>query len=55
MTNNAIACVARPPGRAVFYHRDSGGKHETTPAAYVAWAAREAGTSACASTARRSK
>ena len=25
-------------GRALFYHRDSGGKHETTPDQYVAWA-----------------
>ncbi len=25
-------------GRALFYHRDSGGKHETTPGEYVIWA-----------------
>ena len=25
-------------GRAIFYTRDSGGKHETTPTQYVAWA-----------------
>ena len=36
MTSSAIVAAARSPGRAVFYHRDSGGKHETTPAAYVA-------------------
>ncbi len=25
-------------GRGLFYHRDSGGKHETTPGQYVHWA-----------------
>lgn len=29
-------------GRGVFYSRDSGGEHETTPAEYVLWAARRA-------------
>ena len=29
-------------GRAVFYTRDSGGKHEMTPAQYVAWAQAQA-------------
>ena len=29
-------------GRALFYTRDSGGKHENTPGEYVAWAQREA-------------
>lgn len=29
-------------GRALFYSRDSGGKHDQTPAQYVEWAAREA-------------
>ena len=29
-------------GRALFYTRDSGGKHETTPGPYVNWAAAEA-------------
>jgi DNA invertase Pin-like site-specific DNA recombinase len=29
-------------GRALFYTRDSGGRHETTPAEYVAWARRRA-------------
>ena len=29
-------------GRALFYTRDSGGKHETTPPEYVAWASRTA-------------
>lgn len=29
-------------GRALFYTRDSGGKHENTPAEYVKWAQREA-------------
>jgi len=29
-------------GRALFYTRDSGGKHENTPSEYVAWAQREA-------------
>jgi hypothetical protein len=29
-------------GRALFYTRDSGGRHETTPGQYVEWAAREA-------------
>jgi DNA invertase Pin-like site-specific DNA recombinase len=29
-------------GRALFYTRDSGGKHEMTPAEYVAWACRRA-------------
>lgn len=28
----------RPTGRGVFYTRDSGGKHETTPAQYIQWA-----------------
>ena len=28
-------------GRALFYTRDSGGKHETTPTEYVKWAQRE--------------
>ena len=28
--------------RALFYHRDSGGKHETTPGEYVLWAIRTA-------------
>jgi hypothetical protein len=28
-------------GRALFYTRDSGGKHETTPGEYVRWAQRE--------------
>lgn len=31
-------------GRAVFYTRDSGGKHDTTPGQYVEWAMREAVT-----------
>lgn len=30
-------------GRALFYTRDSGGKHENTPAEYVAWGQRKAG------------
>lgn len=30
-------------GRGLFYHRDSGGKAEMTPAQYVEWARREAG------------
>ena len=29
-------------GRALFYTRDSGGKHEMTPSQYVRWAQREA-------------
>ncbi len=29
-------------GRGVFYTRDSGGKHETTPAEYVRWGQRAA-------------
>ena len=29
-------------GRALFYHRDSGGKHDQTLPEYVAWAARRA-------------
>lgn len=29
-------------GRSLFYSRDSGGKHDQTPAEYVAWAKREA-------------
>ena len=29
-------------GRAVFYTRDSGGKHECTPGQYISWAARDA-------------
>ena len=29
-------------GHALFYHRDSGGKHETTPGEYVLWAGRTA-------------
>lgn len=29
-------------GRAVFYTRDSGGRHETTPGEYVKWAQRKA-------------
>jgi hypothetical protein len=29
-------------GRALFYTRDSGGKHEMTPGEYVAWAQRKA-------------
>ena len=29
-------------GRALFYHRDSGGKHEMTPGEYVEWARKEA-------------
>jgi hypothetical protein len=29
-------------GRALFYTRDSGGKHENTPGQYVAWAQRQA-------------
>jgi len=29
-------------GRALFYTRDSGGKHETTPGEYVGWAQRQA-------------
>ena len=29
-------------GRALFYTRDSGGKHENTPAEYVGWGQREA-------------
>lgn len=29
-------------GRAIFYSRDSGGKHETTPGQYVGWAQTEA-------------
>ena len=33
---------ARDKGRGVLYSRDSGGKHEMTPAQYVEWAAREA-------------
>lgn len=28
--------------RGVFYSRDSGGKHETTPGEYVLWASRAA-------------
>lgn len=32
----------RPTGRGLFYTRDSGGKHETTPGEYVLWAARAA-------------
>jgi len=28
--------------RALFYTRDSGGKHETTPGEYVRWAQRQA-------------
>src|SRR4051812_10595671 len=35
--------VPRPDrGRALFYHRDSGGKHEMTPGQYVQWARRQA-------------
>ncbi len=34
--------VKRPPGRGLFYSRDSGGEHEMTPGEYVLWAAREA-------------
>ena len=30
-------------GRALFHTRDSGGKHEQTPAQYVNWARRECG------------
>jgi hypothetical protein len=30
------------PGRALFYSRDSGGEHETTPGEYIRWAQREA-------------
>jgi hypothetical protein len=29
-------------GRALFYTRDSGGKHDTTPGQYIAWAQRTA-------------
>ena len=29
-------------GRALFYTRDSGGKHETTPSQYVDWAIKQA-------------
>lgn len=29
---------ARQPGRALFYHRDSGGGHEMTPGEYFRWA-----------------
>jgi hypothetical protein len=32
----------RPAGRGVFYTRDSGGEHETTPGEYVRWAQRDA-------------
>ena len=31
----------RKDGRALFYLRDSGGRHEQTPGQYVAWALRE--------------
>src|SRR5262249_45965588 len=31
-----------PHGRALFYTRDSGGKHEMTPGQYVAWARQQA-------------
>ncbi len=40
--NGGGTAAGRPPGRAVFYHRDSGGRHETTPAAYAGWAAETA-------------
>jgi DNA invertase Pin-like site-specific DNA recombinase len=33
----------KPTGRALFYSRDSGGRHELTPGQYVAWACRKAG------------
>jgi hypothetical protein len=40
----AYSRLKRPAaGRGVFYHRDSGGEHETTPPEYVAWAARRLG------------
>jgi DNA invertase Pin-like site-specific DNA recombinase len=41
---SARRAAPRSPGagRALFYTRDSGGRHETTPTEYVAWAAREA-------------
>ena len=32
----------REKGRALFYTRDSGGKHESTPSEYVLWAQRQA-------------
>ena len=32
----------RSSGRGLFYHRDSGGQHETTPPQYVEWACRKA-------------
>jgi hypothetical protein len=38
MTSN----IVRAQRRGLFYSRDSGGKHETTPAQYVGWACREA-------------
>jgi len=34
--------TAKTKGRGLFYHRDSGGKAEMTPAQYVEWAQREA-------------
>lgn len=35
--------TSRPEkGTGVFYHRDSGGEHETTPSEYVRWAANRA-------------
>jgi hypothetical protein len=39
-----IPMPSRPTaGRGLFYTRDSGGEHETTPGQYVLWACREAG------------
>src|SRR5688500_2767909 len=38
-THNSAPASRPPRGRAVFYTRDSSGRHETTPAEYVRWAA----------------
>src|SRR6266496_3362965 len=34
----------RVGGRAVFYHRDSTGRHDQTPGQYVEWAVRDCAT-----------
>src|SRR4051812_26337156 len=37
--NGEVAMHKRPAvGRGIFYTRDSGGEHETTPSEYVRWA-----------------
>jgi hypothetical protein len=43
MKHKKTTIVKRPEaGRGLFYTRDSGGRHETTPSQYVAWAERAA-------------